>query len=127
MLKLVAVDNYGVVVNPLIVDGQGYGSTVQGLGQALHEEVRYDADGSPAAISPLDYLIPTVSELPPLHFAETCTPNPNTPLGAKGAGEAGCIGTPAAIVNAVVDALEIDDPSALQTPLTPYGCWRAAR
>ncbi|MBO0866783.1 MAG: molybdopterin-dependent oxidoreductase, partial [Mycobacterium sp.] len=105
VLKVVAVDDYGVVVNPLIVDGQGYGSTVQGLGQALYEQVHYDADGHPAAISLLDYLIPTVSELPPLRFAETCTPNPNTPLGAKGAGEAGCIGTPAAIVNAVVDAL----------------------
>jgi carbon-monoxide dehydrogenase large subunit len=127
VVKLVAVDDYGVVVNPLIVDGQSYGSTVQGLGQALYEQVRYDADGSPAALSLLDYLIPTLSELPPLRFAETCTPNPNTPLGAKGAGEAGCIGAPAAIVNAVVDALGIDDPSALQMPLTPYDCWRAAK
>lgn len=127
VLKLVAVDDYGVVVNPLIVDGQGYGSTVQGLGQALYEQVRYEPDGSPAARSLLDYLIPSISELPPLRFAETCTPNPNTPLGAKGAGEAGCIGTPPAIVNAVVDALGIDDPSALQMPLTPYACWSATR
>jgi aerobic carbon-monoxide dehydrogenase large subunit len=100
---------------------------VQGLGQALYEHVRYDADGSPAATSLLDYLIPAVSELPPLRLAETCTPNPNTPLGAKGAGEADCIGTPAAIVNAVVDALGIDDPSAVQMPLTPYNCWHATR
>jgi carbon-monoxide dehydrogenase large subunit len=127
VLELVAVDDYGVVVNPLIVDGQGYGSTVQGLGQALYEQIRYDADGRPETLSLLDYLIPTVSELPPLRFAETCTPNPNTPLGAKGAGEAGCIGTPAAVVNAVVDALGLDDPSELQLPLTPYRCWRAAR
>ena len=127
VLKLVAVDDYGVVVNPLIVDGQGYGSTVQGLGQALYEHVHYRPDGSPAARSLLDYLIPTVSELPPLRFAETCTPNPNTALGAKGAGEAGCIGAPPAIVNAVADALGIDDASALQMPLTPYGCWSAAR
>lgn len=127
VLKVVAVDDYGVVVNPLIVDGQGYGSTVQGLGQAMCEQVRYDPDGRPATLSLLDYLIPTISELPPLRFAETCTPNPNTPLGAKGAGEAGCIGTPPAIVNAVVDALGLDDPSRLQMPLTPYNCWRAAR
>ncbi|WP_197520785.1 xanthine dehydrogenase family protein molybdopterin-binding subunit [Mycobacterium sp. E2238] len=127
VLKVVAVDDYGVVVNPLIVDGQGYGSTVQGLGQAMCEEVRYDPDGRPATVSLLDYLIPTISELPPLRFAETCTPNPNTPLGAKGAGEAGCIGTPPAIVNAVVDALGIDDPSRLQMPLTAYNCWRATR
>lgn len=127
VLKVVAVDDYGVVVNPLIVDGQGYGSTVQGLGQAMYEQVRYDPDGRPTTLTLLDYLIPTISEVPPLRFAETCTPNPNTPLGAKGAGEAGCIGTPAAIVNAVVDALGIDDPSRLQMPLTPYNCWRAAR
>jgi carbon-monoxide dehydrogenase large subunit len=125
--KLVAVDDYGVVVNPLIVDGQGYGSTVQGIGQALYEEVRYDTGGRPETRSLLDYLIPTVSELPALRFAETCTPNPNTPLGAKGAGEAGCIGAPPAIVNAVADALSLDGRDALQMPLTPYVCWSAGR
>jgi carbon-monoxide dehydrogenase large subunit len=127
VLKLVAVDDYGVVVNPLIVDGQGYGSTVQGLGQALYEHVRYGPDGTPLDRSLLDYLVPTISELPPLRFAETCTPNPNTPLGAKGAGEAGCIGTPPAIVNAVADALGLDDRSALQMPLTSHTCWKAGR
>lgn len=127
VLNLVAVDDCGVVVNPFIVEGQSYGSVVQGLGQALYEEVRYEPDGTPAASSLLDYLVPTVSELPPLRFATTCTPNPNTALGAKGAGEAGCLGAPPAIVNAVADALSLDDPSALQMPLTPYACWRAAR
>jgi carbon-monoxide dehydrogenase large subunit len=127
VLRLVAVDDYGVVVNPLIVDGQGYGSTVQGIGQALYEDVRYDPDGRPQTRSLLDYLIPTVSEVPELRFAETCTPNPNTPLGAKGAGEAGCIGAPPAIVNAVADALDLDDRDALQMPLTPYTCWSAIR
>ncbi|WP_250008244.1 xanthine dehydrogenase family protein molybdopterin-binding subunit [Actinoplanes sp. M2I2] len=127
VLRLVAVDDYGVVVNPLIVDGQGYGSTVQGLGQALYEDVRYDPDGRPLTRSLLDYLIPTLSEVPALRFAETRTPNPNTPLGAKGAGEAGCIGAPPAIVNAVADALALDARDALQMPLTPYTCWSAAR
>ncbi|MEU7876030.1 xanthine dehydrogenase family protein molybdopterin-binding subunit [Dactylosporangium sp. NPDC049140] len=127
VLELVAVDDYGVVVNPLIVAGQGYGSIAQGLGQVLYEDARYDADGRPGAVSLLDYLLPTVSELPPLRLAETCTPNPNTALGAKGAGEAGCIGVPPAIVNAVADALGLDDPAALQMPLTPYTCWSAAR
>jgi len=127
VLRIAAVDDCGVAVNPMIVDGQGYGSAVQGLGQALYEHVRYAPDGTPAARSLLDYLIPTVSELPSLHFAVTCTPNPNTPLGAKGAGEAGCIGAPPAIVNAVADALDLDDRSALQMPLTPYTCWSAAR
>jgi carbon-monoxide dehydrogenase large subunit len=127
VLKLVAVDDYGVVVNPLIVDGQSYGSTVQGIGQALYEDLRYDPDGRPATRSLLDYLIPTLSELPPLRFAETCTPNPNTPLGAKGAGEAGCIGAPPALVNAAADAVSRDRRDALQMPLTPYTCWSAAR
>jgi carbon-monoxide dehydrogenase large subunit len=127
VVRLVAVDDYGVVVNPLLVDGQGYGSTVQGIGQALYEAVRYDPDGHPATRSLLDYLIPTLSEVPPLRFAETCTPNPNTALGAKGAGEAGCIGAPPAIVNAVADALDLADRDGLQMPLTPYACWRAAR
>jgi carbon-monoxide dehydrogenase large subunit len=127
VLRLVAVDDYGVVVNPLIVDGQGRGSTMQGIGQALYEDVRYDPEGHPEARSLLDYLIPTISELPPTRFAETCTPNPNTPLGAKGAGEAGCIGAPPAIVNAVADALGLRDRDALQMPLTPYTCWSAAR
>jgi carbon-monoxide dehydrogenase large subunit len=127
VLRLVAVDDYGVVVNPLIVRGQAYGSTVQGIGQALYEQVRYDAAGHPLARTLLDYLIPTLSEVPPLTMEGTCTPNPNTPLGAKGAGEAGCIGAPPAIVNAVADALDLDDPALLQMPLTPYVCWRAAR
>ncbi|MEV0132129.1 xanthine dehydrogenase family protein molybdopterin-binding subunit [Dactylosporangium sp. NPDC050688] len=127
VLRLVAVDDYGVVVNPLIVEGQGHGSAVQGLGQALFEEFRYAADGRPEQRGLLDYLLPTVSELPPMTFEETCTPNPNTPLGAKGAGEAGCIGVPPALVNAVADALQLDERDALQMPLTPYTCWSAAR
>ncbi len=127
VLRLVAVDDCGVVVNPLIVGGQSHGSTVQGLGQALYEEVRYDTDGQPLTRSLLDYLIPTFSEVPSLRFAETCTRNPNTELGAKGAGEAGCIGAPPAIVNAVADALGGPDPGRLQMPLTPYTCWSATR
>ncbi|WP_433201361.1 xanthine dehydrogenase family protein molybdopterin-binding subunit [Dactylosporangium sp. CS-047395] len=127
ILRLVAVDDYGVVVNPLIVDGQGYGSIVQGIGQALYEGVRHGADGVPETLSLLDYLLPTVAELPPLRLAETCTPNPNTPLGAKGAGEAGCIGAPPAILNAVADALDLVDPTALPMPLTPSAGWSAAR
>jgi carbon-monoxide dehydrogenase large subunit len=125
VLRLVAVDDYGVVVNPLIVQGQGRGSAVQGLGQALYEQVTYDAEGRPEQRTLLDYLIPTLSEVPGIDFEETCTPNPNTPLGAKGAGEAGCIGVPPAIVNAVADALDLDDPGRLQMPLTPQAVWSA--
>ena len=71
----------------------------------------------------MEYLIPTVSEMPEVAFEETHTPNPNTPLGAKGAGESGCIGTPPAVVGAVIDALDPDDPSALQMAPTPERCW----
>jgi carbon-monoxide dehydrogenase large subunit len=126
VLRLVAVDDYGVVVNPLITTGQTYGSVTHGLGQALYEEARYDSHGCPQTRNLLDYLLPTCAEIPPLTFGETRTSNPNTALGAKGAGEAGCIGAPPAIVNAVADALDLDDPMALQMPLTPYTCWAAA-
>jgi carbon-monoxide dehydrogenase large subunit len=122
--RLVAVDDYGVVVNPLIVDGQGHGSVAQGLGQALSEEALTDDDGSPVATSLLDYLLPTAADVPPVVLAETETPNPNQPFGAKGAGEAGCIGVPPAVVNAVCDALDVDH---IDMPLTPEAVWRAMR
>jgi aerobic carbon-monoxide dehydrogenase large subunit len=85
----------------------------------------YDDEGRPLAGTLLEYLIPTISEIPEISFEETRTPDPNTPLGAKGAGESGCIGTPPAIANAVIDALEPADPSTLQMPLTPERCWEA--
>ena len=124
--RLVAVDDCGTIVNPMIVEGQMYGSITQGLGQALYEEVPYDAEGRPVLDNGmLDYLIPTFSELPPVQLQEMETPNPNTPLGAKGVGESGCIGVPPAVVNAVADALDLDDPSDLQVPLTPETVWKA--
>ncbi len=96
---------------------------IGGLGQALYEEAVLDDDGIPAARSLLDYLIPTVAEVPPIRLEETHTPNPNVALGTKGAGEAGCIGVPPAVVNAVCDALDIDH---IDMPLTPETVWRAA-
>ena len=128
LLRLVAVDDCGVVLNPTIVHGQAFGSTVQGIGQALYEGVPYGLDGTPQlANGLLDYLLPTFAEVPQMDVKQTCTPSPTTPLGAKGTGEAGCIGTPAAIVNAVADALQLADPDMLQMPLTPDVVWRAAR
>ncbi|MGH9124882.1 MAG: xanthine dehydrogenase family protein molybdopterin-binding subunit [Acidimicrobiales bacterium] len=124
ILRFVAVDDYGVVVNPLIVDGQGEGSMAQGLGQALWEEATVDPDGVPTALTLLDYLLPVAGDLPAVQFEETETPNPNTWVGGKGAGESGCIGAPPAIVNAVCDALDVDH---LDMPLTPEKVWRAAR
>ncbi len=127
VLRLIAVDDCGVVINPMVVEGQTYGSIAQGIGQALYEQMPYDAEGQPLALGLLDYLLPTLSEIPPLQLEEMHTPNPNTPLGAKGVGESGCIGSPPAIVNAVADALDLDDPGVLQMPLTPEVCWTASR
>lgn len=125
VLRLVAVDDYGVVVNPLIVQGQTYGSILQGLGQALYEGADCSPDGQPAARSLLDYLIPTAAEVPELVLEETETPNPNQPFGAKGAGEAGCIGVPPAVLNAIADALAVDSAARIQLPATPEQVWRA--
>ncbi|MFF0440385.1 xanthine dehydrogenase family protein molybdopterin-binding subunit [Kitasatospora sp. NPDC004614] len=128
LLRVVAVDDCGVQLNPVIVRGQAFGSAVQGIGQALYEGIPYRDDGVPLLASGLlDYLLPTFTEVPSIEVRDTCTPGPGTPLGAKGAGESGCIGTPAAVVNAVVDALRIADPDLLQMPLTPDVVWRAAR
>jgi carbon-monoxide dehydrogenase large subunit len=128
VLRLVGVDDVGVVVNAPVVDGQIRGSIVQGLGQALYEEVVHDPAGVPLADSLLDYLLPTVAELPDAVILDrTVTPNPNTPLGTKGAGEVGCIGVPPAVVNAVADALQLDDERPLRMPLTPETVWRALR
>ena len=123
ILRLVAVDDYGVVVNPMVVDGQGYGSIAQGLGQALCEEAAYTPAGLPEAASLLDYLLPTAADMPPVELLETETPNPNSPFGSKGAGEAGCIGVPPAVVGAVCDALDVGH---IDMPLTPETVWRAA-
>jgi carbon-monoxide dehydrogenase large subunit len=111
-----------------VVRGQAFGSAVQGIGQALYEGIPFDDNGVPQlANGLLDYLVPTATEIPPITVKDTCTPSPSTPLGAKGAGESGCIGTPAAIVNAVADALQLADADLLQMPLTPDAVWRAAR
>ena len=124
VVKLVAVDDCGVVVNPAIVAGQTLGSITQGLGQALYEELSYDPEGQPLFSSLLDYSIPTASEMPPVLMGESVTPNPNVELGVKGAGEAGCIGAPPAVVNAIVDALGGFD-RGLHMPITPEKVWRA--
>jgi carbon-monoxide dehydrogenase large subunit len=126
LTKLVAVDDCGVVVNPGIVEGQVRGSIVQGLGQALYERLAYDRSGQPLFSSLMDYSLPTISEVPEIVVGESVTRNPNLPLGAKGAGEAGCIGTPPAVVNAIVDALGGRD-QGLDMPVTPEKVWRALR
>ncbi|MGH2697596.1 MAG: xanthine dehydrogenase family protein molybdopterin-binding subunit [Actinomycetota bacterium] len=126
LITLVAVDDCGEIINPKLVEGQVVGSIMQGIGQALYERVVYDEYGQPLMSSLMDYSLPTVAELPSLVLGETVTPNPNVPLGNKGAGEAGCIGTPPAIVNAIVDALEGRD-EGIDMPVTPEKVWRVLR
>ncbi|HEX6468270.1 MAG TPA: xanthine dehydrogenase family protein molybdopterin-binding subunit [Streptosporangiaceae bacterium] len=122
--RLAAVDDCGVVINPGAVEGQIIGSIAQGIGQALYERVVYDEDGQPVTATLLDYTVPTAAEMPDIALGEHVTPNPNVPLGTKGAGESGCIGAPPAVVNAVWDALAGHDRSALQLPVTPDRVWR---
>jgi xanthine dehydrogenase molybdopterin-binding subunit B len=109
---------------PLIVDGQVHGGIAQGLGQALYEEVVYDAHGQLVTGSLLDYTVPKASMLPPLETARTVTPTLLNPLGAKGVGEAGTSGSAAAVANAIIDALAPFGVTHLEMPLKPEKLWR---
>ncbi len=125
ILRLVAVDDCGNVLNPMIVEGQTQGSLVQGLGQAMYEEVRYDDGGQLQSATLMDYSIPHATDIPPLVFGRVFTPAPSNPLGVKGSGEAGCIGAPPAIVNAVLDALRPLGVTHIDMPLKPFNVWQA--
>src|SRR5207245_11777663 len=103
--KYGAVDDCGKVINPLLVDGQIQGGIVQGLGQALYEEVVYDENGQLLTGSLMNYALPRAADLPRLNLTRTETPTPVNPLGMQGIGDAGTIGSTPAVVNAVVDAL----------------------
>jgi carbon-monoxide dehydrogenase large subunit len=124
LLRMIAVDDAGVIVNPMLAAGQRHGGIAQGIGQALWEAVRYDEAGNLITSTFVDYLIPTAGSMPSFELGETVTPTPTNPLGAKGIGEAGAIGSTPAVVNAVCDALGRQD---LQIPLTAEQLWRAAR
>jgi len=122
--KYIAVDDCGKVINPLLVDGQVQGGIVQGLGQALYEEVVYDDNGQLITGSLMDYALPRAADLPRLKLARTETPTLVNPLGIKGIGEAGTIGSTPAIVSAVIDALTPFGVSHIDMPLTPQKIWR---
>ena len=125
--RLVWVDDAGTIINPLLAEGQLHGSLAQGLGQALLEAIVYDGDGQLLTGTLMDYAIPRADEVPPVLIEKTCTPSPRNPLGAKGVGEAGCIGIPPAVVNAAVDALSPLGITHLDMPLTPARLWTALR
>jgi aerobic carbon-monoxide dehydrogenase large subunit len=120
-----AVDDAGVIVNPMLAAGQRHGGLAQGIGQAMWEEVRYDPDGNLLTASMVDYLLPTAARLPSFGLGETCTPSPTNPLGAKGVAEAGTLGSTPAVLNAVVDALSPLGVTDLQIPLRAERVWQA--
>jgi carbon-monoxide dehydrogenase large subunit len=126
-LRHVAVDDCGRVLNPLLVAGQQHGGIAQGVAQALYESVEYDDDGNPRTASLLDYAMPSAAELPSFEAANTETPTPLNPLGAKGIGESGTIGSTPAVQNAVVDALSIYGIRHLDMPFTSERVWQAIR
>jgi carbon-monoxide dehydrogenase large subunit len=123
--RMVAVDDCGNVLNPMIVEGQLHGSLLQGIGQALYEGVQYSPDGQLLTSTLVDYAVPRATDAPPILSERLVHPAPSNPLGAKGTGEAGCIGAPPAIVNAVLDALAPYGVTDLQMPLRPSTVWTA--
>jgi carbon-monoxide dehydrogenase large subunit len=127
LVRHIAVDDCGRVLNPLLVAGQQHGGIAQGVAQALFESVLYDEDGNPLTATLMDYAMPSAAELPSFEIANTETPTPLNPLGAKGIGESGTIGSTPAVHNAVVDAVSHLGIRHIDMPLTPQRVWLAIR
>ncbi len=123
--KLVLVDDSGVILNPMIVNGQIHGGLAQGLGEALMEHMLFDEGGQVLSGSLMDYAVPRAADMPPLILGETVTPNPFNPLGVKGVGEAGTNGAPPAVANAVMDALAPLGIQQVDMPYTAPKLWEA--
>jgi carbon-monoxide dehydrogenase large subunit len=119
-----AVDDFGKLINPMIVEGQIHGGVAHGIGQALMEAAHYDADGQLLTASYMDYCMPRAADLPSFKVDTIETPCPSNPLGIKGCGEAGAIASPPAVINAITDALGHED---VAMPATPQVVWRAAQ
>jgi carbon-monoxide dehydrogenase large subunit len=120
--RFIAVDDCGPRINPMIVEGQVHGGLADGVGMALMELIAFDDDGNCLGGSFMDYLLPTALECPSWELGETVTPSPHHPIGAKGVGESATVGSPAAVVNAVLDAIGVRHADM---PLTPAQTWRA--
>jgi carbon-monoxide dehydrogenase large subunit len=127
LVRLVTCDDAGRIVNPLIAEGQVHGGLVQGIAQALWEEVRHDEEGTLLTSTLADYLVPSACEVPSFEGMFQETPTDRNPLGAKGIGESGTIGATPAVVNAVLDGLSEFGIRHLDTPLSPERVWRAIR
>ncbi|GAA4248989.1 aerobic carbon-monoxide dehydrogenase large subunit [Dactylosporangium darangshiense] len=125
--RFIAVDDCGVRINPMIVEGQVHGGLADGIGMALMQLMAFDEDGNHLGASLMDYLLPTALECPSWELGETVTPSPHHPIGAKGVGESATVGSPAAVVNAVLDALKPFGVRHADMPLTPSNVWRAAQ
>ena len=125
LVRYVAVDDVGTVVNPTIVDGQVHGGITQGISAALYEEGAYDEEGNLQTANLLTYLVPSAAELPSFELERTESPSPTNPLGVKGVGETGTIAAAPAVINAVLDALSHLGVKDIQMPATPERVWRA--
>ena len=123
--RFIAVDDCGTRINPMIIEGQVHGGLTDGVGMALMEMISFDEDGNCLSGSFMDYLIPTALEVPDWETGFTVTPSPHHPIGAKGVGESATVGSPPAIVNAVVDALKPFGVRHADMPLTPSRVWDA--
>lgn len=127
LLRHIAVDDCGRILNPLLVDGQVHGGLASGISQALWEQFVYDADGNPLTSTLAEYALPSAAEFPSFEAAHTETPSPLNPLGAKGIGESATVGSTPAVQNAVVDAVSHLGIRHLDMPLTPERVWAAIR
>ena len=125
LINYIGVDDCGIQVNPLIVEGQVHGGIVQGAAQALFEEAVYDENGNITNPSLMDYLVPSTMEMPNITLDSTVTPSTTNPLGVKGVGEAGTIGSAAAVINAVCDGLSPYGVTDIKMPATPQRIWNA--
>ncbi|MEA3215359.1 MAG: aerobic carbon-monoxide dehydrogenase large subunit, partial [Acidimicrobiia bacterium] len=125
--RLVAVDDAGVILNPLLADGQVHGGLAQGAAQALLEEFVYDSSGNPLTSNFADYPVVSATELPFFERVPMETPTPLNELGAKGIGESGTVGSTPAVQNAVIDALAHLGIRHIDMPLTPERVWKAIR
>jgi len=123
--RFIAVDDCGTRINPMVVEGQVHGGLADGIGMALMELIAFDEDGNCLGGSFMDYLLPTSMECPDYELGETVTPSPHHPIGAKGVGESATVGSPPAVVNAVIDAISPFGVRHADMPLTPANVWRA--